>query len=74
MRGEPYFVPRDAASPREDDGSILCFVHNEETKESELRIVNASDMRLEASVKLPSRVPYGFHGTFESSKELKTQA
>nr|AGI98130.1 9-cis-epoxycarotenoid dioxygenase [Narcissus tazetta] len=72
--GEPYFIPRDAGSKREDDGYIVTFVHNEETSESELRIVNAADMRLEASVKLPSRVPYGFHGTFIGSKELQSQA
>nr|ACD44928.1 plastid 9-cis-epoxycarotenoid dioxygenase [Crocus sativus] len=71
--GEPYFVPREG-STREDDGYVLAFVHDEETSESELQIVNGTDMRLEASVKLPSRVPYGFHGTFIGSKELETQA
>lgn len=72
--GEPYFVPRHPWSPREDDGYILTFMHNEKTSESELLIVNAADMRLEASVKLPSRVPYGFHGTFINSKDLESQA
>ncbi|XP_078178415.1 9-cis-epoxycarotenoid dioxygenase NCED3, chloroplastic-like [Carex rostrata] len=71
--GEPCFVPRPN-SKREDDGYILTYVHDERASESELRIVNAADMRLEATVKLPSRVPYGFHGTFIESKELENQA
>ncbi|ONK65150.1 uncharacterized protein A4U43_C07F34200 [Asparagus officinalis] len=71
--GEPYFVPREG-STREDDGYVLTFVHNEEEETSELRIVNAADMRLEATVKLPSRVPYGFHGTFIGAKNLQSQA
>nr|AGI97131.1 9-cis-epoxy carotenoid dioxygenase [Lilium longiflorum] len=72
--GEPYFVPMEGSRRGEDDGYILSYMHNEATSESELVIVNAADMRLEASVKLPSRVPYGFHGTFISSKDLKSQA
>lgn len=74
--GEPYFVPRDVSSSpeREDDGYVLSFVHDEKTSTSKLQIVNAMTMQLEASVKLPSRVPYGFHGTFINSKDLANQA
>ncbi|KAG8385276.1 hypothetical protein BUALT_Bualt03G0025100 [Buddleja alternifolia] len=72
--GEPFFVPRDPNSDREDDGYILAFVHDEKTCKSELQIVNALTLELEASVKLPSRVPYGFHGTFISSNDLENQA
>ncbi|KAI5670940.1 hypothetical protein M9H77_11304 [Catharanthus roseus] len=68
--GEPLFLPN---SEREDDGYILAFVHDEKTSNSELQIVNAMTLELEASVKLPSRVPYGFHGTFISSKDLENQ-
>ena len=71
--GEPYFVSRDPVAP-EDDGYVLSFMHDEKTARSELLIVNAITMQLEASVKLPSRVPYGFHGTFISSKDLANQA
>ncbi|KAL4303093.1 hypothetical protein GQ457_10G016020 [Hibiscus cannabinus] len=71
--GEPLFFPLNP-SENEDDGYILAFVHDEKTWKSELQIVNAMDLKLEARVKLPSRVPYGFHGTFISSKDLENQA
>ncbi|KAK3146622.1 hypothetical protein QOZ80_3BG0269090 [Eleusine coracana subsp. coracana] len=75
--GEPCFVPMDPAyaTPRgEDDGYVLAFVHDEQAGTSELLVVNAADMRLEATVQLPSRVPFGFHGTFITDKELQAQA
>jgi 9-cis-epoxycarotenoid dioxygenase len=74
--GEPYFVAKDTCQDEndEDDGHVLCFVHDETTCQSELLIVNAANMRQEASIKLPSRVPYGFHGTFIGSEELKRQS
>ncbi|MFS7894876.1 putative 9-cis-epoxycarotenoid dioxygenase [Helianthus anomalus] len=72
--GEPLFLPSDASSGAEDEGHILAFVHDEKTWKSELQIVNAMTMELQATVHLPSRVPYGFHGTFISAKDLATQA
>lgn len=71
--GEPLFLPRDPNSEREDDGYILAFVHDEKENKSELQIVNAMNLKIEASVRLPSRVPYGFHGTFMSAKDLEDQ-
>ncbi|KAM7270458.1 hypothetical protein ACFE04_029672 [Oxalis oulophora] len=71
--GEPLFLPNENAI-NEDDGYILAFVHDEETCKSELQIVNAKNLEVEASIKLPSRVPYGFHGTFVEAKDLKNQA
>ncbi|KAJ7547334.1 hypothetical protein O6H91_08G081700 [Diphasiastrum complanatum] len=75
--GEPFFVPRspeNTAAP-EDDGYLLTFRHNEKTGQSELLVLNASSPSLNpvAIVKLPSRVPYGFHGTFIDSRELSQQ-
>ncbi|KAJ1266438.1 hypothetical protein BS78_08G151300 [Paspalum vaginatum] len=73
--GEPCFVPTEGAPARgEDDGYILSFVRDERAGTSELLVVNAADMRLEATVQLPSRVPYGFHGTFIGARELEAQA
>ncbi|KAF3341266.1 9-cis-epoxycarotenoid dioxygenase [Carex littledalei] len=74
--GEPYFVPKDPCHKGndEDEGYVLCFVHDETTCQSELLIVNAANMRPEASIRLPSRVPYGFHGTFIRSEELERQS
>ncbi|PPD96133.1 hypothetical protein GOBAR_DD06834 [Gossypium barbadense] len=73
--GEPFFLPRDDNPESvEDDGYILSFVHDEKTWKSELQIVNAMNLQLEASIKLPSRVPYGFHGTFIDAKALVNQA
>lgn len=82
--GEPFFLPRNSNSDsdsnsdsnqeeREDDGYVMAFVHDEKTWKSELQIINAVDMKLEATVKLPTRVPYGFHGTFISFKDLAQQ-
>lgn len=72
--GEPLFLPRDANSAAEDDGYILAFAHDEAAGKSELQIVNAMTMEMEAAVQLPSRVPYGFHGTFIAAKDLAGQA
>ncbi|GFP81158.1 9-cis-epoxycarotenoid dioxygenase nced1 chloroplastic [Phtheirospermum japonicum] len=71
--GEPFFVPRDPGAEGEDDGYVLAFVHDEVTWKSELQIVNALTMEAEACVEMPSRVPYGFHGTFVSAKDLESQ-
>ncbi|XP_057515654.1 9-cis-epoxycarotenoid dioxygenase NCED2, chloroplastic [Amaranthus tricolor] len=72
--GEPLFIHKEENSGREDDGYIVAFVHDEKNWESELQIVNAMDLELVATVKLPSRVPYGFHGTFISAEDLQKQA
>ncbi|OVA07430.1 Carotenoid oxygenase [Macleaya cordata] len=36
--GEPYFVPRDPKSEREDDGYILAFMHDEKTSKSDVTV------------------------------------
>ena len=63
--GEPVFVPRSASAP-EGDGYIIALVYRAATNTSELLILNAQDIAGEpaAVLKLPRRVPAGFHGNF----------
>lgn len=72
--GEPFFVARESDNPRaeEDDGYVVSYVHDENTGESRFVVVDAKSPNLEivAAVKLPSRVPYGFHGLFVRECDL----
>ena len=63
--GEPVFVPRSASAP-EGDGYIIALVYRAASHTSELLILNAQDIAGEpaAVLKLPRRVPGGFHGNF----------
>ncbi|KAF5962044.1 hypothetical protein HYC85_003253 [Camellia sinensis] len=70
--GEPCFVPEKMAV-EEDEGCVMSFVRDERRERSELVIVKASNMKQVVSVRLPSRVPYGIHGTFVSSQDLNEQ-
>jgi carotenoid cleavage dioxygenase len=64
--GEAVFVPAEGADPNGDDGTVLCFVHDEGSGRSEFVVLDAS--RFESSpiarVPLPQRVPYGLHGSW----------
>ncbi|KAL6212556.1 hypothetical protein ACLB2K_017774 [Fragaria x ananassa] len=61
------FVPR-IGGIKEDDGWIITFVHNEGTDVTQVHIIDAQDFGGEAiaTLTMPQRVPYGFHGTFVS--------
>lgn len=66
--GEPLFVRRDLEDIKsdEDDGYLLNYVHDEKSKESKLLVMDAKSPALDivAEVRIPRRVPYGFHGLF----------
>jgi carotenoid cleavage oxygenase len=63
--GELVFVPRsdDAA---EDDGWLLSLVYDPTTDRSDLVVLHAQDFTGDpvATVHLPQRVPFGFHGNW----------
>jgi carotenoid cleavage dioxygenase len=63
--GEPLFVPRAAASA-EDDGYLLVLAYEPDRNASDLYVLDACNIAGQplARVKLPHRVPYGFHGNW----------
>jgi carotenoid cleavage dioxygenase len=66
---EPVFVPR---GPGEDDGWILHFLLDPLHHESELVVLDARDFTGPpvASVRLPMRVPFGFHSSWIPAADL----
>jgi len=63
--GEPVFVPRSPEAG-EADGFVLALCHRAAENRSDLLILDAGNVDGEplATVKLPHRVPYGFHGNW----------
>jgi len=64
--GEPVFVPAAGANPKSDEGWVMSYVHDENSGKTELVLLDASNWTAPpvARVKLPQRVPYGFHGSW----------
>jgi carotenoid cleavage dioxygenase-like enzyme len=63
--GEGIFVPASAAAG-EDAGWILAYVYDAGRDGSDLIILDAADFATKpiATIGLPQRVPYGFHGNW----------
>ncbi|KAK7309441.1 hypothetical protein RJT34_06172 [Clitoria ternatea] len=70
--GEPFFVAREEGG-EEDDGYLVSYVHDEKKGESRFLVMDAKSPELDvvATVKLPRRVPYGFHGLFVKDSDLR---
>jgi len=66
--GEAVFAPR-LGSASEDDGYLVCFVHDEADNQSECLIIDAQNIEAGpiASIIMPFRVPYGFHAGWVST-------
>ena len=58
--GETVFVPKPDGRD-EDDGWITTFVTDRREQTTELRIIDAQTMSVQARVCIPCRVPIGFH-------------
>ncbi|MEM9561333.1 MAG: carotenoid oxygenase family protein [Actinomycetota bacterium] len=68
--GEMVFVPADGVDAddrgAEDHGYLLGYVYDRAADRSDLVILDAADVAAEplATVHLPRRVPFGFHGSW----------
>jgi carotenoid cleavage dioxygenase len=69
--GEGVFVPASDGAG-EDDGYVLAYVYDAARDGSDLVILDASDFSASpvATVALPQRVPFGFHGSWVDDAEL----
>ena len=63
--GEPVFVSRPDSSG-EDDGWLVTFVHDGNDDSTDFVVIDAQDFArgYVARVRLPQRVPFGFHGNW----------
>lgn len=72
--GEAVFVPHPQATS-EDHGWLLTFVYDEREGTSELTVIDARHMAAPpvALVRIPARVPYGFHGAWVSEAQMAAE-
>lgn len=71
MPGEPVFVP--AENPEsEDHGWLMTYTYDKTDESSDFVILDARDISGDpvATVKLPQRVPFGFHGSWFADAEF----
>jgi carotenoid cleavage oxygenase len=64
--GEFVFQP-SSPDAGEDDGVLMGYVYDRPTDRSELAILDAQTLESIAQIKLPHRVPAGFHGNWVPS-------
>lgn len=69
---EPVFVPKSTAGA-EDEGWLLSYVYDQNTNTSDVVILDAQDFEGTpvATIHLPVRVPYGFHGNWVADSDLR---
>lgn len=71
---EPAFAPREGATA-EDDGYVITFVTDAASGASEALVIDARNFSKPplARVKLPQRVPSGFHGCWAPGSGISTK-
>ena len=69
--GEPVFVARQDDA-EEDAGWLVTYVHDLGTGGAEFVVIDAQDFDrgYVASVELPQRIPFGFHGNWVSDRSV----
>ena len=65
LGGEPIFAPKPGGE-REDDGWVIAYLYDAREDRSDVVILHAQDFSADpvATIQLPARVPFGFHGSF----------
>jgi carotenoid cleavage dioxygenase len=68
---EAPFAPRPGATV-EDDGYLLSYVYDEREARSDVEVLDAQDVTAgpQCRIKLPVRVPLGFHATWVRGDQL----
>ena len=71
MTLEPVFVRR-RGSVAEDDGWVMSYVYDAKRNLNDVVILDAQDFAGDpvATIHLPVRVPFGFHGGWAADAEL----
>lgn len=71
MTLEPVFVRRQGTT-QEDDGWIMSYVYDGNRNLSDVVILDAKEFARDpiATIQLPVRVPFGFHGGWSPDKDL----
>ena len=66
--GEAVFAPKTRGNS-EDEGYLVCFIHDEANDQSECLILDAQSLSEGpvATIIMPFRVPYGFHAGWVSA-------
>lgn len=69
--GEAVFVPKQASN-EEDAGYLMTFVHDLNNDSAEFVVIDAQNFSrgYVAQVKLPRRIPFGFHGNWVSDESV----
>ena len=73
--GEAVFVPRGAdegGDGAEDDGWLVTFTHAQDSSAANFVVLDAQDVARGpvATVTMPQRIPYGFHGNWVSDRSV----
>ncbi len=64
---EPIMIP-DEYSQNEDDGWVLILLWDGATQSSQLVILDAKNLKHQATLELPIKIPHGLHGTWVRNK------
>ncbi|MEZ4430278.1 MAG: carotenoid oxygenase family protein [Nannocystaceae bacterium] len=62
--GEVTFAPREGGSDAEDDGYLVTIACDRAGARAEVHVIDAGTMTLACRLRVPARVPVGYHATW----------